>query len=193
MLRPEDNEMLCRVGPGTPMGELFRRFWLPALMPSELPEPDCEPVRLRLLGEGSLAAPLAAQARTERWLEVSPTVPHAEVAPFLQGLDLFCLPARVLPDHEEHDAHALMEAMACGIDCIGARSGIIPELLDDGTGLVVPPSEPSALAEAIADLADDRPRRIALGQAARRAGVAEFSLDAVARRRMEIYRHVLEA
>ena len=33
------------------MGELFRRFWLPAMLSSELPEPDCEPVRLLLLGE----------------------------------------------------------------------------------------------------------------------------------------------
>jgi phthalate 4,5-dioxygenase len=55
MLKPEDNELLCRVGPGTPMGELFRRFWLPALMPHELAEPDCEPVRIRLLGEDMVA------------------------------------------------------------------------------------------------------------------------------------------
>lgn len=55
MLKPEDNELLCRVGPGTPMGELFRRFWLPALMPHELPENDCEPVDVRLLGEDLVA------------------------------------------------------------------------------------------------------------------------------------------
>ena len=40
MLRPEDNELLCRTGPGTPMGALFRRFWIPALLPEELPTPD---------------------------------------------------------------------------------------------------------------------------------------------------------
>ena len=33
MLSKEDNEFACRVGPGTPMGELFRRFWLPAMLP----------------------------------------------------------------------------------------------------------------------------------------------------------------
>lgn len=150
------------------------------------------PVGLRLLGEGSLAAPLAARAREEDWLEVSPTVPHAAVSPFLRGLDLFCLPARVLADHQEHDAHALMEAMACGLACIGTRSGIIPELLDGTTGLLVPPQDPAALAEAIAALAGDPPRRAALGSAARQAAVAGFRLEAVARRRMEIYRHVLE-
>ena len=51
MLSREDNELLCRVGPGTPMGNLLRQYWIPALMSSELPGPDCPPVRVRLLGE----------------------------------------------------------------------------------------------------------------------------------------------
>src|SRR5919202_913300 len=55
MLKREDNELLCRTGPGTPMGELFRRFWLPALLPSELPSPDCPPIRFRILGEDLVA------------------------------------------------------------------------------------------------------------------------------------------
>jgi phthalate 4,5-dioxygenase len=55
VLSQADNELLCRVGPETPMGALFRRFWLPALMPSELPEADCPPVRMRLLGEDLVA------------------------------------------------------------------------------------------------------------------------------------------
>lgn len=55
MLKREDNELLVRVGPGTAMGDLFRRFWLPALLPSELPAPDCDPVRLRILGENLVA------------------------------------------------------------------------------------------------------------------------------------------
>jgi phthalate 4,5-dioxygenase oxygenase subunit len=55
MLSKEDNELLCRVGPGTPMGELWRRFWFPALLSSELPRPDSDPVRVRLLGEDLVA------------------------------------------------------------------------------------------------------------------------------------------
>ncbi len=51
MLTAEENEMLTRVGPGTPMGEVFRRFWLPAATPDELPTPDCDPIRTRILGE----------------------------------------------------------------------------------------------------------------------------------------------
>ena len=55
MLSIEDNELLTRTNAGTPMGELFRRFWLPALLPSELPGFDCPPIRLRLLGEDLVA------------------------------------------------------------------------------------------------------------------------------------------
>ena len=55
MLTREENELLTRVGPGTPMGEMMRRYWLPALLSSELPEPDCPPVRVKLLGEELVA------------------------------------------------------------------------------------------------------------------------------------------
>ena len=55
MLSTEDNERLTRVGPGTPMGDLMRQYWQPALLSSELPEPDGPPVRVRLLGEDLVA------------------------------------------------------------------------------------------------------------------------------------------
>src|SRR5688572_29938057 len=54
-MRAEQNEFLTRTGPGSPMGDLFRRYWLPALLASELPEPDCAPVRIRLLSERLIA------------------------------------------------------------------------------------------------------------------------------------------
>jgi phthalate 4,5-dioxygenase oxygenase subunit len=52
---PEQNALLTQTGPGTPMGELFRCYWMPALLPEELPEPDCPPVRVTLLSERLLA------------------------------------------------------------------------------------------------------------------------------------------
>jgi phenylpropionate dioxygenase-like ring-hydroxylating dioxygenase large terminal subunit len=55
MLTQEENEFLSRVGPGTPMGELLRRFWLPVLLAEELPEPDGAPVRVRILCENLVA------------------------------------------------------------------------------------------------------------------------------------------
>jgi phthalate 4,5-dioxygenase len=51
MLSPEDNELISQVGPGTVMGELMRQYWLPAMLSSEVAEPDSEPVRIMLLGE----------------------------------------------------------------------------------------------------------------------------------------------
>ena len=55
MLSSSDNELLTRVGPGTPMGQLFRQYWLPVLLSSELPERDGPPLRVRMLGEDLLA------------------------------------------------------------------------------------------------------------------------------------------
>ncbi len=49
------SETLVRTGPGTAMGELMRRYWVPALLVSEIAEPDCPPVRVQLLGEKLLA------------------------------------------------------------------------------------------------------------------------------------------
>ncbi len=51
MLTREDNELLCRVGPGTPMGELMRQYWIPCLPSSEFPECDGPAKRMMLLGE----------------------------------------------------------------------------------------------------------------------------------------------
>ena len=55
MLSREENALLTRIGPGTPMGEVMRRYWIPALLAREIPEPDGPPVRVRLLGEDLVA------------------------------------------------------------------------------------------------------------------------------------------
>ncbi len=51
MLTPEENDLLCRVEGDAPMGQMMRRYWLPACLSEEVPEADCDPVRVRLLGE----------------------------------------------------------------------------------------------------------------------------------------------
>ena len=55
MLSKADNEFLTRSGTGTPMGELLRRFWMPALLSEELPERDGPPKKIRIMGEDLLA------------------------------------------------------------------------------------------------------------------------------------------
>lgn len=72
MLTREDNWLLTRTGPGTPMGELWRRFWLPALLPSELPTADCPPTRIRILGENLVAF----RDRNNRIAFIAENCPH---------------------------------------------------------------------------------------------------------------------
>jgi phthalate 4,5-dioxygenase oxygenase subunit len=55
MLKPQENERLTAVGPGTPMGNVMRRYWQPAALSTELPDADGPPLRVRLLGEDLIA------------------------------------------------------------------------------------------------------------------------------------------
>jgi phenylpropionate dioxygenase-like ring-hydroxylating dioxygenase large terminal subunit len=55
VLSKEENALLTQVGPGTPMGNLMRQYWLPGLLASELEEKDGAPIRVRLLGEDLIA------------------------------------------------------------------------------------------------------------------------------------------
>ncbi len=55
MLTESETNFLCRVGPGTPMGNLMRRYWTPILLSKELPEADGAPLRSRILGEDLVA------------------------------------------------------------------------------------------------------------------------------------------
>jgi phenylpropionate dioxygenase-like ring-hydroxylating dioxygenase large terminal subunit len=78
VLSKSDNERLTQTGPRTPMGELFRRFWVPALLAQELPEADGTPLRVRLLGEDLVA-----------FRETSGRVGLVEPACAHRGADLF--------------------------------------------------------------------------------------------------------
>ncbi len=51
MLSLKDNELLTHVGPGTPMGDLMRQYWMPIYLSSDIAENDCKPQRIKLLGE----------------------------------------------------------------------------------------------------------------------------------------------
>ena len=55
MLKKAESDKLTQTGPDTPMGRLFRRYWIPALLSEELPDNDCPPVRVKLLSERLIA------------------------------------------------------------------------------------------------------------------------------------------
>jgi phthalate 4,5-dioxygenase oxygenase subunit len=55
MLRQDQNDLLTQTGPEAPFGQMFRCYWIPALLAEELPEHDCPPVRVKLLSERLIA------------------------------------------------------------------------------------------------------------------------------------------
>lgn len=82
----------------------------------------------------------------------------------------------------------LVEAQACGLPVVASRFGGFPEVIDEGrTGLLVPPRDPAALAEAVCSLLDDPARRRAMAAAAPE-WAAQFSWSAVADRVEAAYR-----
>jgi alpha-maltose-1-phosphate synthase len=81
-----------------------------------------------------------------------------------------------------------LEAMACATAVVASRTGGIPEVVADGeTGLLVPPDDPGALADALNALLRDPERARAMGQAGRKRAVAEFGWAAIAARVVDLY------
>lgn len=154
-----------------------------------------QPIALKLLGVGayseSLDSQLAREAREADWIEVLSAVPHEDVPAFFQKLDIFVLPSRKLKDHEEHDAQALVEALASGIASIGTNSGIIPEIISDGTGCLVNSACPEELADTIIKLIRRPNFRCELSQRGRKKAEDEFSLSVIAKKKLTIFKRCL--
>jgi glycosyltransferase involved in cell wall biosynthesis len=145
-------------------------------------------LRLCLVGDGPLRPALEAQARTLGLAERVHFAGNApDVRPYLLAFDLLVVPSR-----REGQGRVLMEAMALGRPVLAARVGGIPELVRHGhSGWLVPPGDPSALAQAIADLLGDPPRRAALAREGRARAGREFGLEAMVRQVEELYLEVL--
>ncbi len=109
-----------------------------------------------------------------------------DVAPVLAAADVLVMPSR-----QEGLGVAALEAMAAGLPVIASRVGGLPEAVVDGdTGLLVPPENAPALADAIVRLADDRPRARALGAAGAARVQARFSMAAMAEGTLAVYRRL---
>ncbi len=101
----------------------------------------------------------------------------------LAALDLF-----VLPSLNEGMGRVLIEAMAVGCPVVATRVGGIPDVVTDRTtGLLVPPRDDRALAEAILTLLQDRSRRVAYGEAARRRVDGRFDVETMVRNIERLY------
>jgi glycosyltransferase involved in cell wall biosynthesis len=160
---------MARPAPGPTIGVLARlderkglAYLLQAMAQIRRDVPEA---RLVVGGTGDGRAAMEWQARA---LGVNDRVeflgPVDDPVGFFRRLDFF-----VLPSLDEAFGLALLEAMASGLPVIGTRVGGIPEILEDGRqGLLIPPADSRALAEAVRILACDAARRERMAQAARR-------------------------
>jgi glycosyltransferase involved in cell wall biosynthesis len=106
---------------------------------------------------------------------------------FLAAAEIFVLPSR-----SEGFSNALIEAMAASLPVVATSVGGNPEAVEDGiTGLLVPPEDPDALADALRELLSDSERSWAMGQSGRRLAIREFSNDRVVNQVVEVYHRLL--
>ena len=112
---------------------------------------------------------------------------QSNVVDFLRACDIF-----VFPTLYEGLGIALIEAMAAGCACVATDIGPIPEVVQNGKdGVLVPPTDPDALARAVCDLLGDPARRSQLGAAAKQTAFSKFQPKEQAERLMRIYESVL--
>jgi glycosyltransferase involved in cell wall biosynthesis len=105
-------------------------------------------------------------------------VEHQQMPRQYQQVDLFVLPSR-----RESFGLVLAEAMACGLPVVATTAGAIPEVVEDGvTGVLVPPDDPEALANAVVSLLSDPQRMKAMGKAGAERVRERFTWDKVAER-----------
>ena len=145
--------------------------------------------RLTLVGEGPERLALEALA-SQLGLTDCVALPGSSADPtdLLRAADLFVLPSR-----EEGMSVALLEAMALGVPLVATAIPGNRRLVQDFQhGRLVPPDDPSALARAVLDQWTDFDRAFQMTRAARRRVEREFSIGAVARKHMELFREMTE-
>ena len=151
---------------------------------AELDEPGW---RLLVVGDGPLRAELAARSATAGIeAEFTGAVPPDQVRDRLQQMDIACAPYPRADDHY-FSPLKIYEYLAAGLPVIASAIGQVPEALDHGTmGRLVTPGDASALAEALSDLRQDRPERLRLSVAGRRAAIERHTWRRVVERALAL-------
>jgi len=141
-----------------------------------------------IAGDGPRAGELQAMAERLGLRDRVRFLGHVEDVPTLLGsADAF-----VLPSISEAFPNAAIEAMAAGLPVVASAVGGLLDLVDHGrTGLLVPPSDPAALAAAIASLEADPERAARLGAAAREDVAQRYSFDRMVRSFEDLYLRLL--
>ncbi len=143
-----------------------------------------------IVGDGVERNHLAFRARElgiDNNVKFFGTQPPDQVKQLLASSDIYLQPSLT-----ESICVAVMEASATGLPVIASKVGGLPEVVEhDVTGLLVPPDSPTALAEAIMVLADDKNKRLEMGKLGRIKIEREFSLKREAKEWVELYKKAL--
>ena len=148
--------------------------------------------RCHLVGEGPLRRDVEAQiarAKLEEYVLVHGGQPRPEVASLLAEADAAVLASYPTKQGKREGIPvALMEAMACGLPVVSSAISGIPELVEDGrTGVLVPPQDSVALADALQRLARDSDLRSRMGRAGREKVLREFDLRTNTRELLKLF------
>lgn len=140
-----------------------------------------------IAGGGVLEETLRKMAK-DLGLDVRFLGPRKDVPLVLSALDVF-----VLPSLSEGMGLSIMEAMAAGLPVVATEVGGVPELVVDGsTGILVPPKDPDALAEAILECIREKGRAEEMGRRGRERVRASFPLSRMIREHEALYEELLE-
>ncbi|MDD4856655.1 MAG: glycosyltransferase family 4 protein [Candidatus Krumholzibacteria bacterium] len=143
--------------------------------------------RFILIGEGRLEREIRGEIEL---LGIGRAVKCVHPGPPLEEvLPLFSV--FVLPSIQEGLSTALIAAMAAGIPVVATMTGGIPDVVSEGSGLLVPPGDSSALARAVVSLVNDEDLRKKMGEAGKKRS-ADFDMSRTVERTLALYRRILQ-
>jgi len=150
---------------------------------------QCENLCLNIAGDGSQRQKIAARAKAlnvaSRYRYHGVYTHPEERSAFMRSLDVF-----VMPSFTEGTPNSIVEAMAHGIPIIASQVGGVPDMIGDDAGVLVPPGDANALAQAMLRLARDQDLRQAMGRAAYERYQRFFSPHAVLPLMLQTYLRV---
>lgn len=150
---------------------------------------QCENIYLNIAGDGSQRQKIATRAKAldvaSRYRYHGVYTHPEQCRAFMESLDVF-----VMPSFSEGTPNSIVEAMACGKPIIASEVGGIPDMIGEESGILVPPGDMSALAEAMLRLAQNPELRRTMGLAAIERYQKLFSPKVVVPLMLETYRRV---
>ena len=148
--------------------------------------------KLAIVGDGPMLDEIKNLSKeTKNIIFYLGTMQHSKISRFLQSIDIFVMPSRVFLNHEEHDSHALLEAMSTGVPCIATKSGSNIDVLSKN-GVMIESENTIELYNAILKIYKDKKLYSILSSRNREMITKNFSLEKVASNYNQVYQMVIK-